>query len=202
MRRTLRSHLTYANVMATIALFLALGGGVAWALTAPKNSVTSNSIKNGEVKEQDLAAAALRSEAAIAVADNPLTAQDPCATGQTGIFCGTLFTGSGTQGHWENAGGSFAPLSFYRDRAKTVHLSGVARLFPNATQARIFVLPEAYRPSATHEFTTSCWQASLDNYDNCLVSVNAGGEVSWKDGYFPAASDGGVSFDGLSFRVQ
>ena len=35
----LRKGLTYANVMATIAMFLALGGGAYAALKLPKNSV-------------------------------------------------------------------------------------------------------------------------------------------------------------------
>jgi hypothetical protein len=43
------SHLTYANVVSTICLFLLLGG-VAWAATAlPKNSVGTPQLKNGAV---------------------------------------------------------------------------------------------------------------------------------------------------------
>lgn len=53
MRKGLSSHLTYANVMATIAVFLALGGGIAWALA--NNSVKSKHIKNGQVKFADIA---------------------------------------------------------------------------------------------------------------------------------------------------
>jgi hypothetical protein len=49
-----RNRLTYANVMATVAVFLALGGGAWAALTLPKNSVKSRQIKNGQVKAQDL----------------------------------------------------------------------------------------------------------------------------------------------------
>ena len=69
----LRSHLTYANVMATIAVFCAIGG-TAWALSAnsvgskqlkPKavrtsdlapNAVTSPKVKNGSLRRQDFAA--------------------------------------------------------------------------------------------------------------------------------------------------
>jgi hypothetical protein len=41
--------MTYANVMATVAVFLALGGG-AWAVsTAAKDSVTTRSIRDGAV---------------------------------------------------------------------------------------------------------------------------------------------------------
>src|ERR1700712_5053114 len=41
----LRSNLTYANVMATVAVFLALGGGAYAASQLPKNSVGSRQIK-------------------------------------------------------------------------------------------------------------------------------------------------------------
>jgi hypothetical protein len=44
----LRSRLTYANVMSSIALFVALGGG-AYALSVPKNSVGSRQLKHNAV---------------------------------------------------------------------------------------------------------------------------------------------------------
>jgi hypothetical protein len=49
MKNPLRSKLTYANVIATLALFLALGGGAWAATTLPKNSVGSSQLKNGAV---------------------------------------------------------------------------------------------------------------------------------------------------------
>ena len=54
MLEKLRSNLTFANVMASIAVFLALGGGAYAASIAPKNSVVSSSIRDGQVKTQDL----------------------------------------------------------------------------------------------------------------------------------------------------
>jgi hypothetical protein len=54
-------HLTYANVMATIAVFVALGGSSYAAVTLGKNSVRSKHIKNGEVKTVDLATNAVTS---------------------------------------------------------------------------------------------------------------------------------------------
>ncbi len=46
--------LTYANVMATIAVFLALGGAAVAVTKAPKNSVTSRSIKESAVRGKDV----------------------------------------------------------------------------------------------------------------------------------------------------
>jgi hypothetical protein len=51
----MRKHLNYANVMATVAVFMVLGGGAYAALKLPKDSVTSKQIKKGSVKKSDLA---------------------------------------------------------------------------------------------------------------------------------------------------
>lgn len=55
----IHSSLSYANVMATIALFLALGGGAYAAITLPKNSVGTkqlkkNAVVSSKVKNQSL----------------------------------------------------------------------------------------------------------------------------------------------------
>lgn len=53
--RSVSSKLTYANVMSTIAVVLAVGGGAtALALTLPKNSVHSKQIAKGAVKTSDI----------------------------------------------------------------------------------------------------------------------------------------------------
>lgn len=46
---------TYANVTATLALFLALGGGAVAAIRLPPNSVGSRALKNGAVTNHKLA---------------------------------------------------------------------------------------------------------------------------------------------------
>ena len=59
MRQWIRSHLTYANVMATLAVFLVLSGGTAIALDG-SNTVFSDDIVDGEVKAPDLAGNSVR----------------------------------------------------------------------------------------------------------------------------------------------
>jgi hypothetical protein len=56
----LRTRLTYANVLATLAFFLVLGGGAYAAFHLPKNSVKSKNIVNGQVKAPDLAKNAVK----------------------------------------------------------------------------------------------------------------------------------------------
>lgn len=51
-----RPKLTYANVMVTALMFVVLGGGAYATVLAPKNSVDSRAIIDGQVKTGDLAA--------------------------------------------------------------------------------------------------------------------------------------------------
>jgi hypothetical protein len=50
----LSEKLTYANVMATVAVFIALGGASYAAIKLPKNSVGTEQLKNGAVTETKL----------------------------------------------------------------------------------------------------------------------------------------------------
>jgi hypothetical protein len=49
MINSIRSKLTYANVMASIAVFLLLGGGAYAATQLPKNSIGTKQLKNGSI---------------------------------------------------------------------------------------------------------------------------------------------------------
>jgi len=57
----MKRHLTYANVMATIGVFLALGGASYAAIKLPANSVGSRQIKNGAVSSTDIKNHSIRS---------------------------------------------------------------------------------------------------------------------------------------------
>jgi hypothetical protein len=67
----MRPRLTYANVVATVALFVALGGGLAWALGA--NTVGSRQIKPDAVKGRDAKESTfiLGNGAVMGIATNP-----------------------------------------------------------------------------------------------------------------------------------
>jgi hypothetical protein len=76
MLRRIRSRLTYANVMATIAVFVALGGSSYAAIAIKKNSVKSrhiapNAIKSGKVKNESLRARDFRAGELPAGAQGP-----------------------------------------------------------------------------------------------------------------------------------
>jgi hypothetical protein len=61
MMSSIRKRLTYANVVASLALFLALGGVGYAAIKLPKNSVGTKQLKNGAVTGKKLAPAAAKS---------------------------------------------------------------------------------------------------------------------------------------------
>lgn len=60
MLRRLRARLTYANVMATTAMFIALGGSSYAAITLPRNSVGSNQIRKSAVGTSEVRNRSLR----------------------------------------------------------------------------------------------------------------------------------------------
>jgi len=74
MRQWIRSHLTYANVMATIAVFIALGGGTTAVALNGSNTVQSDDLGPGaQVKAADVADNAVKGAD---VANNSLTGAD------------------------------------------------------------------------------------------------------------------------------
>jgi hypothetical protein len=85
----LRNRLTYANVIATVALFVALGGSSYAAIKLPKNSVGSSQIRTGavgasEVKQGSLGTSDFKSSQ-LAALQGPRGAQGaPGAPGVSG----------------------------------------------------------------------------------------------------------------------
>ena len=65
--RKLRAHLTYANVVSSLCLFLVLAGGAAYAANTIGSadiideSILTQDVKNGEVRVADIGANAVRS---------------------------------------------------------------------------------------------------------------------------------------------
>lgn len=65
--KTIRRHLTYANVIATLALFLALSGGVVWAAGKISGGrLKPNSISAGKIRRNAITATKIRPNAVIA----------------------------------------------------------------------------------------------------------------------------------------
>ncbi|MGN6202219.1 MAG: hypothetical protein ACTHNY_07425 [Solirubrobacterales bacterium] len=91
--KSLKPRLTYANVIATLALFLALGGGAYAAVKLPKNSVGAKQLKKGAVTPAKLSASAVSALAGKPGPQGPQGAQgspgSPGAPGATHVVVRT-----------------------------------------------------------------------------------------------------------------
>ena len=156
--KRLRARLTYANVTATMALFLSLGA-VSWAaIELPRNSVRSVNIARGQVKRTDIGKRAVNrpriapgsiNRVRIApnaidsgrVADASLTGSDlaPFTVGPTRIAPAEQPHRVGAAGEpqfvsnsartWTTLAGATTELVFYKDQLGNVHLEGAALCF-------------------------------------------------------------------------
>jgi hypothetical protein len=151
--------LTYANVMATAAVFIALGGTAVASFVITSNSqVASNTISGhkppagkhsnlitGSVNGQDLAANSVTgtkvADHSIGKADVNLTIEHRVigATGQPAF-----------QNGWVVANAAFETPAFGKDVSGVVHLEGFVHN-DVAGATTIFTLPAGYRPSETVE---------------------------------------------------
>src|SRR5262249_24703864 len=160
--KAIRSRLSYANVVATLALVLALGG-VSWAATKlPKNSVGTKQIKNNavtgaKVKKHTLTGKNINlnklgtvpsaKSATSATTGSSLTPPEPVhlvgGGGQPAFLDGTV-------NFPPEQGVNFRPVGFYKDHEGIVHLEGMAIVGEGESPipGLLFQLPPGYRPAA------------------------------------------------------
>lgn len=119
--RRFRSHLSYANVMATIAVFIALGG-TSYAVTQlPRNSVGSTQIRANSVGPSELRKGAVRSsdvkDRSVALRDISMGARDALGgqrgpigpQGPAGPKAATLSAAVSARGEYERSVGTSTP---------------------------------------------------------------------------------------------
>ncbi len=149
----MRPKLTYANVMSTIAVFLVLGAGGAYAAShlgknsvgtkqLKKNSVTGSKVKDHSLTGRDIDASTLGTVPRAADADHATTV-DAFAHPVTVHLVG----GSGEpqfENEATNYSPNFTPAGFYKDHECVVHLQGTVANSNNSAVA--FTLPVADRP--------------------------------------------------------
>src|SRR3954453_12177516 len=107
----LRDRLTYANVTAALALFIALGGSSYAALKLPRNSVgatqiragavRSSEVKNGSLHSADLTAGTRR---ALRGATGPAGAQGPAGAPAARFFAVVNAAGAFARGNATSGG--------------------------------------------------------------------------------------------------
>jgi hypothetical protein len=169
--RRIRTHLTFSNVVAIIALFIALGGVSYAAFKLPKNSVKSKNIVNHQVKSNDLA--------------------KPSPTQSAGLVSANDCSSAGPNQWIAQSPGTAGDVGYYRDLDGQVHLTGIAQKCGSpGGGAVMFQARPGYRPQFTQEQA-----AALIGDKPTDVTVFDDGEVAAN-----VSSKDAVSLAGISFR--
>ena len=222
--RWLHRKLTYANTIATLALFVALGGSSYAAFALPANSVGTKQLKKGAVTGAKVKPGSLKAEdfsantkASLKGAKGAPGSQGPQgmqglpgpagAKGDTGsvpspeawhTVGGTAepaFTPcDGASGAWVTLGA--APVKFYRDPFGVVRLEGHVQCSAGATHGRMFTLPAGYAPEQEQIFPQDGQPTSADNTPEPeRIAVEANGGV-----FLSAGTHLNANLDGIAFR--
>jgi hypothetical protein len=168
MMHRVRGQLTYANVVATLALFIALSGATAFAATQlaknsvgpkqlRKNAVTTAKIKNGAITGAKINASSLGPVPSAASADNAsaLGGAAPSAYARTQLepihFIGDPGEPAFQSGCTDINPSLFGRAGYYKDGFGIVRLVGVLSC-ASASAAPVFTLPPGFRPATAYNF--------------------------------------------------
>lgn len=199
---------TYANVMSTIAVFIALGGtsfaavklskGSVGERELKKSAVTSEKIRDGAITPADLApGTATSGPRGPRGAAGPAGPQGPGGPGSGAAEAWKQLTF--TEG-WSNYSTDvFEPGSFRKDQLGIVHLRGLVTRASGVPALRtvIGVLPAGYRPAKTRIFAVHTGEAP---HQAGRVDVLPDGSVQWIAG--ATGETDYTSLDGISFETS
>lgn len=210
---SIRPRLTYANVMSTLALFIALGGtsyAVARnsvgtrqlknkAVTSAKvrnGAITSAKVRNGTLTTKDFAAAALRGTArgprgAIGPPGpfGPPGPQGPPGPGAAEPWRPLAFANG-----WGDYGGIWEAGAYRKDQFGIVHLRGLVTRVTGPPDGLIAILGEGYRPRLARLFVVH----TGEGHGVGRVDVLPSGEIRWSSATFTGEKDY-TSLEGISF---
>ena len=206
--------MTYANVVATLALILVVAGGSAFAASQlPKNSVGTkqlkrNSVTTAKIKNGAVTAAKIKNGAVtgIKIETSSLGTVPSAANANAlgGRTAGSFAPAQAEPVHIVGAPGevSFeagwnsaqsAP-AYWKDPFGTVHLQGHAGR-SSGTNTTIFILPDGFRPAEEGFFEV--YTAADDHTTS--VEVSPDGSVELFIG--GPGDENFVALDGISFRA-
>jgi hypothetical protein len=222
----MRPKLTYANVMATIAVFIALGGASYAALRLPKNSVgpkqlKRNAVRTAKVKNEAITAAKVRKGTLTGAQINLSTlgtvpTAESAESAKTAAVADSLPPAErwhevGAPGEpqflnaWVNVGFGSPTAGFYKDRLGIVHLKGAVKA-PQSNNESIFKLPRGFRPASGGDFTFLAYcaggvicEGNAERVDVLGSDYEAVPEYSGNVSAYPANL---VSLSGVSFRAE
>ncbi len=199
--------LTYANVMSTVGVFIALGGTSYAVASLPKNSVgekqlkasaiTSEKIRDGAVTAADLAPGAVRSgPRGPRGADGAVGAAGAAGAPAAGAGPAESWRALSFSPGWGNWGG-YESGEFRKDQLGVVHLRGlVTRQGAAPVQDEVIaVLPPGYRPKRPRLFSVAAGLTVPGRVD-----VYPSGQILWYTG--ERATVNNTSLEGIAFDVD
>jgi hypothetical protein len=226
----MRPKLSYSNVMATIAVFIALGGASYAAMKLPKNSVGSkqikkNAVSSAKIKNGAVTAAKVRSGALTGAQINASTlgtvpsavhAQD-AQTARSAQTANTLGASEGWhevgtpgdppfENNWRNGSPgtnqSTESAAFYKDQLGIVHLKGMVLGGAQGTTA--FHLPPGYRPADRKVLIFAVTVTpETTAFGDLSISGFVPEEPDRTGAVLPPGTFGSpVSLDGVTFRAE
>ncbi len=214
--KKLQGKLTYANVVATLALAIAIGGTSAFAATQlAKNSVGTKQLKNNavttaKIKKQAITATKVKNETltgkqinASTLGTVPTANQARAADTANSLAPAEGWHEIGLPGEpafensWHNFGGAFSTAAFYKDHEGIIHLRGTV----TGGTGAVFQLPPGDRPAQRLTFPVYC------SGGGCATSGDGYADV-W--GPNPSPEQAGAveilgensSLNGISFRAE
>jgi hypothetical protein len=210
--KQIRSRLTYANVMSSIAVFLVLGGAAVAATQLPKNSVGTKQLKKNavtaaKIKKNAVTTAKIKNEAVTGAKVNEATLGTvPSATLASTIAPAepTHLVGAPGQPPFENGGRNFIegfktnPIGFYKDQEGIVHLQGWAITGTGTGLSSLFTLPPGYRPATGTVMIMSPLSgvtALIGGSGASLGGFNLDGKVAGEE-------EEVIVLDGITYRAE
>lgn len=205
--KRLRSRLTYANVMSSIAVFLVLGGATAFAAKKIGTSqIKAGAITTGKIKKNAVTTSKIKKDAVTGakvkestLGSVPLAETIPPAEP-------THLVGAAGEPAFENGSNNLTapglklePVGFYKDHEGIVHLQGIAEVGKNpGGVASVFTLPAGYRPGVGALLLLeqlSGATAIIAGSSTTLEGISLDGKVFGEE-------EGAVVLDGITFRAQ
>jgi hypothetical protein len=204
----MRRHLSFANVSATLALFLSLGG-VGYAAA----TINGADIQNGTITGKKLKAHTLTGKQVnvgklgqVPSASNAdRLGGQPASSYVTGSALVAGLTpppliGATFSSGWSNYNAIFSPVGFWKDQLGLVHIQGdAANGASPPVGAVIFTLPPGYAPAHVKEFVALCGAFAPAPG---VVTVLTTGAVEIGSLNCAGADAASVFLEGITFRTD
>jgi hypothetical protein len=211
--KQLRKHLTYSNVVATLCLFLLLGGATAIAAGLAKNSVGSKQLKKNavtaaKIKKNAVTTSKIKGDAVTGAKVNESTLGTvPSANLANSLSPLEAVHLVGAPGEPPFESGShnlgstgpfnLNPVGFYKDHEGIVHLQGIAE-GGKSSPTFVFTLPAGFRPAAGKALLFEQFSES----GAIIFGGSTFAEGFDLSGKILGGSEQAVVLDGITFRPE